>query len=328
MLQSLLQGDERGRARARPAGCRTSSGATTCSSSCRTTASPAQRETNPKLIEIARQLGAPLLATNDRHYTHREDHEAHDALLCVQTGAVLIATRSASSSRAHEHYLKTADEMRYLFRELPGGVRQHAVGRRAGRRRRSSSASRSCPTSRCPTGFADDAAVPRPPHVGGRPRALGRRPARRRSSSALAVRARRHRRRWASARTSSSSGTSSATPGTRGIRVGPGRGSAAGCAVAYCLRITDLDPIQLRPAVRALPQPEPDLDARHRHGLRLPLPGRDDPLRRRALRPRPRRPDHHVRHDQGPQRRARRGPGARLPVRRRRQASPRPCRRS
>ncbi len=47
---------------------------------------PAQRETNPKLLDISRRIGAPLLATNDSHYTHREDHEAHDALLCVQTG--------------------------------------------------------------------------------------------------------------------------------------------------------------------------------------------------------------------------------------------------
>ena len=78
-------------------------------------------------------------------------------------------------------------------------------------------------------------------------------------------------------------------------------------------------PDQLRPAVRALPQPEPHLDARHRHGLRLPLPGRDDPLRGRAVRPRPRRPDRHVLHHQGPGRGARRRPGARLPLRRRRQ---------
>jgi hypothetical protein len=56
----------------------------------------------------------------------------------------------------------------------------------------------------------------------------------------------------------------------------------------------------VRPAVRAVPQPEPYLDARHRHGLRLPLPRRDDPLRGRALRPRPRCPDRDVRHDQGP----------------------------
>ena len=78
-------------------------------------------------------------------------------------------------------------------------------------------------------------------------------------------------------------------------------------------------PDQVRPAVRALPQPGPHLDARHRHGLRLPLPRRDDPLRGRAVRPRPRRPDRHVLHHQGPGRGARRRPGARLPVRRRRQ---------
>src|SRR5207302_8775771 len=47
----------------------------------------AQRRTNPQLIEIARRLDAPLLATNDSHYTHREDHVAHDALLCVQTNS-------------------------------------------------------------------------------------------------------------------------------------------------------------------------------------------------------------------------------------------------
>ena len=66
-----------------------------------------------------------------------------------------------------------------------------------------------------------------------------------------------------------------------GIRVGPGRGSAAGCAVAYCLRITDLDPIRYDLLFERFLNPSRDLDARHRHGLRLPLPRRDDPLRRR-----------------------------------------------
>ena len=40
------------------------------------------------LLDIARKLQAPLLATNDSHYTHKHDAEAHDALLCVQTGAL------------------------------------------------------------------------------------------------------------------------------------------------------------------------------------------------------------------------------------------------
>jgi DNA polymerase-3 subunit alpha len=49
----------------------------------------AQHKTNPQLIEIAKRIGAPLLATNDSHYTHRADAVAHDALLCVQTGATI-----------------------------------------------------------------------------------------------------------------------------------------------------------------------------------------------------------------------------------------------
>ena len=59
----------------------------------------------------------------------------------------------------------------------------------------------------------------------------------------------------------------------QGIRVGPGRGSAAGCAVAYCLRITDLDPIRYDLLFERFLNPVADLDARHRHGLRLPRTG-------------------------------------------------------
>ena len=77
---------------------------------------------------------------------------------------------------------------------------------------------------------------------------------------------------WGSARTSSSCGTSSPTPATRNIRVGPGRGSAAGCAVAYCLRITDLDPIKydllferfLNPSRISMPDIDMDFDSRYR----------------------------------------------------------------
>ena len=53
-----------------------------------------------------------------------------------------------------------------------------------------------------------------------------------------------------------------------GIRVGPGRGSGAGSMAAYAMRITDLDPLVARPALRALPQPRARLDARLRHRLR------------------------------------------------------------
>ena len=77
-----------------------------------------QRQTNPQLVELAQKIGAPLLATNDTHYTHKHDHEAHDALLCVQTGCT-IADPNRFKFEGTEHYLKSAHEMRYLFREQP-----------------------------------------------------------------------------------------------------------------------------------------------------------------------------------------------------------------
>ena len=79
---------------------------------------PEQHRTNPQLFEIARKIKAPLLATNDSHYTHQHDHEAHDALLCVQTGALLSDTKRFKFDGS-EHYLKSPAEMRYLFREVP-----------------------------------------------------------------------------------------------------------------------------------------------------------------------------------------------------------------
>ena len=86
-----------------------------------------------------------------------------------------------------------------------------------------------------------------------------------------------------------------ATPGARASRSGPGRGSSAGSLVAYCLGITNVDPIRLRAALRALSQPRADLDAGHGHRLRRRPARRGHPLRRRPLRRRPGRPHHHVR---------------------------------
>ena len=79
----------------------------------------AQRRTNPGLIRIARALDAPLIATNDSHYCRREDAVAHDALLCVQTGAT-IHDPKRFKFEGQEHYLKSAEEMRRLFAEVPG----------------------------------------------------------------------------------------------------------------------------------------------------------------------------------------------------------------
>ncbi len=55
-----------------------------------------------------------------------------------------------------------------------------------------------------------------------------------------------------------------------GIPVGPGRGSAAGSMVSYCLNITDVDPMKYQPVLRAVPEPGAGVHARYRHRLLHP----------------------------------------------------------
>ena len=71
------------------------------------------------LLDIARKLGAPLLATNDSHYTHKEDAEAHDALLCVQTGALQSDAEALQVRRRRLLHQERRPRCATLFRELP-----------------------------------------------------------------------------------------------------------------------------------------------------------------------------------------------------------------
>ncbi|MGB7104699.1 MAG: PHP domain-containing protein, partial [Acidimicrobiales bacterium] len=77
-----------------------------------------QHRTNPELLRIAEQLQAPLLVTNDLHYVRHDDAEMHDALLCIGTGS-RVADPDRFRFESDQHYLKSAAEMRYLFRDLP-----------------------------------------------------------------------------------------------------------------------------------------------------------------------------------------------------------------
>ena len=199
-------------------------------------------------------------------------------------------------------------------------MRQHAVDRRAGRRRDRVRQAACCPTFPVPEGFTTTTAYLRELTLRGREGALGRRRSPPHVVERIDVRARASSRRWASPSYFLVVWDLIALrPKTRGIRVGPGRGSAAGSCVAYCLRIVDLDPIKydllferfLNPGRKQMPDIDMDFDSRYR--------GEMIRYAAREVRPRPRRPDHHVLHDQGAGRGARRRPGARLPVRRRRQ---------
>jgi DNA polymerase-3 subunit alpha len=235
---------------------------------------PEQHKTNPALVEIARRIGAPLLATNDSHYTHREDHVAHDALLCVQTGA-RIDDPKRFKFEGEEHYLKTAGEMRHLFAELPEACdntlliaeRAHVeidFGRPSLPRfpvpdeftgatyeERAADYLRSLSIE----GAKERYGLPIPAEVMSRLdyelgviRDMGF------SAYFLVV--------WDLIRFARS----------QRIRVGPGRGSAAGCCVAYCLQIVDLDPIRydllferfLNPGRIQMPDIDMDFDERYR----------------------------------------------------------------
>jgi DNA polymerase III subunit alpha len=228
----------------------------------------AQHKTNPQLMEVAKRIGAPLLATNDSHYVHRHDAVAQDALLCVQTGS-LMSDPNRFKFEGDEHYLKTAAEMRTLFDEVPESCDNTLwIAERAdveidfGKPQ--------LPAFPLPPGFESD---------GDYLRHLTFEGARERWGDPLPDEV--VERLAYELQVIGDMGFSSyflivwdliAHARRSDIRVGPGRGSAAGCAVAYCLRITDLDPIRydllferfLNPSRISMPDIDMDFDSRYR----------------------------------------------------------------
>lgn len=88
--------------------------------------SPEDRIVNVEIVKIARELDIKLICTNDSHFISCNDVEAHDALLCIQTGKLLTEDKRLRYSGTE--YLKSADEMRLLFRDhLPDDVIEEAI---------------------------------------------------------------------------------------------------------------------------------------------------------------------------------------------------------
>ena len=74
----------------------------------------AQKQVNQGLLRLSRDLGIDLVATNDVHYTYAEDEKAHDILLCIQTGKK-VADENRMRYEGGQYYCKSEEEMRALF---------------------------------------------------------------------------------------------------------------------------------------------------------------------------------------------------------------------
>jgi DNA polymerase-3 subunit alpha len=233
-----------------------------------------QKRINPDLVRLAQHIGAPLVATNDSHYVKKEDHAAHDALLCIQTGSLLSDT-NRFRFEGEEHYLKSAEEMRKLFSELPDACDNTlAIGERCQVEIEFGKAN--LPEIPIPDQFASDdydkSATAYLQHltITGAERRYEKplpEPVRERIDYELSVIA-----------DMGFSGYFLVVwdlihhAKTHGIRVGPGRGSAAGSVVAYCLEIVDLDPMRydliferfLNPGRKQMPDIDMDFDERYR----------------------------------------------------------------
>ena len=80
-----------------------------------------ERQIIPDLIKLAKELNIQLVATNDVHYIRKEDWEAHDVLLCIQTKKTL-ATPKRMKFDTQEFYMKSGDEMLELFKYVPEAI--------------------------------------------------------------------------------------------------------------------------------------------------------------------------------------------------------------
>ncbi len=225
-----------------------------------------EKRVRDDLLRLAKDLNLPLVATNDLHYTNQEDHEAHDALLCVQVGSN-IYDQNRFKFESQEYYLKSAQQMREIFKDIPEAANNTLLI-----------------AERAEVNFEKRDLMPRFPVPEGESesgwlekevwRGMDRRFPNGYSD--------RHKEQaayeleviikmgfpgyflvvadfigWARA---------------QGIRVGPGRGSAAGSLVAYALGITELDPLEhdliferfLNPERLSMPDIDVDFDDRRR----------------------------------------------------------------
>jgi DNA polymerase-3 subunit alpha len=230
---------------------------------------PEQQVVNEGMVKLSRDLGIGMVATNDCHYLRKDDHFAHDVLICVGTGKTV--NDSSRMIYSQQHYLKSRAEMGELFSSYPEAVENSLAI-----------------TERCQFSFEDqpfhmpDFPVPDGYDLDSYFESVAR--------DGLAERMRELRIEHDAGRLLHPLEEydkrlvreikvirEMGFPGyflitwdfirfahQQGIPVGPGRGSAAGSLVAYALRITNIDPLQYNLLFERFLNPErvsmPDID--------------------------------------------------------------------
>lgn len=225
-----------------------------------------ERRSIADLIRLSRELAIPLLATNDLHYTHATDAEAHEALLCVQTGSNLNEPKRFKLD-SQEFYVKSAEEMRRLFADYPDACDNTLLI--AERSDVSFKSQKLMPAFPVPSGETEATWFAKEVHLGLKARFAGAVPQTHldRADYEIGV--------IVNAAYSGYFLVVADFIGwarKNGVRVGPGRGSAAGAIVAWALGITDLDPIEhgliferfLNPERVSMPDIDIDFDDRGR----------------------------------------------------------------
>jgi DNA polymerase-3 subunit alpha len=219
------------------------------------------------LLKLGKELKLPLLATNDLHYVFHEDAPAHDALLCVQSGSTLADPKRFKFDNS-EFYVKTASQMRELFKDIPEACDNTLlIAERCNVTLREGE--NLLPQFEVPAGQTEDSWL----------RALSREGLKKRLGDRSTPE------HVARLDYELDVMIKMGFPGyflvvadlcsharEVGIRVGPGRGSAAGSLVAYALGITGLDPIEhgllferfLNPERISMPDIDLDFDERRR----------------------------------------------------------------
>jgi DNA polymerase-3 subunit alpha len=229
-----------------------------------------QKIVNVGLQPIAKELGLPLVATNDVHYLKNSDFKPHDILLCIGTGKTVNDTERLKY-HGDQFYLKTAEEMAQVFGDFPEAL---ANTLRIAERCNVdlSSTENHLPNFDVPAGFTLDdyfEHIVREGFQARLPRLQGLQ-ARGILKHTIDEYERRLTYEIEMIKQMKYPGYFCITwdfiryAREKGIPVGPGRGSAAGSFVAYCLRITDVDPIEYDLIFERFLNPErvslPDID--------------------------------------------------------------------